>query len=805
MTKFTALIISALPIALKAFTPEVALSVSPTNIVLSEKAEATIRITLPRRLIANPTISANFIPEGTRLSMERRQVQVGDTSAWQYVVKVPIDGDEAGVRLLGPVTAQIPVRTDFFGMVSRTAELKSDVVELTIISPPNETRPDSYCGAIANNFNAAASVDSNVCVSGDPLLFTLELSGATDASMVYAPSVNNAFKNSSFKLDEASLKTETLAASKRFTWRVRAVGAGTVEIPAVTVGWFDLNARSYKTVKTVPIPVQIKAGEQATLGAIDEVGGETDEFPMPDGIDIPFTPRNFTLKHAVSLALRAQTEKDFSIAADRYASFVDLLDTDSAVAKADDGEIYMAVHLKNLAALCVMGGKPREAISAYTKSELITGATTETIRGLKSAYARLKNDPRADLPLQRILFPFWFAFSVKGRILFAVGVLIAFLMLFTLAIRSGRKLAVITVVCGIGYSAFAWPFGGRSPFSSLFEDMPNMRMGFGNEACPIRVEAYFSNTVAMVGAPVKLVVKIDQGTVRIADGSINVEAAFPEMTTHGRLAQVSQDEYFVPITFLESGTNEIRLAVSGTYSGTYTITNGNMISSGRLVNQSFRVEPSSPRIVVNPLPKEGRPLDYSGAVGSNFRITQKLSPASVRPGDLVTAEYRLTFDGYCPSNAIVRIDNLSREFKAYDMKEVSRDAKSVVWRQMIVPRTTEATNSALASFSYYDLRAKRYARTKANPVKLTFVSSDKASTVNTKVSVMDDSSVNSNVTGNDKELVMALHFAPNSNSPIVVTVPNGVEVKETCRWNGWRRVESNRGSGWIRDVKKKEK
>ena len=45
--------------------------------------------------------------------------------------------------------------------------------------------------------------------------------------------------------------------------------------------------------------------------AIDEVGGETDEFPVPDGISLPFTPRNFTLKHAVSLAVRAQTEKDF--------------------------------------------------------------------------------------------------------------------------------------------------------------------------------------------------------------------------------------------------------------------------------------------------------------------------------------------------------------------------------------------------------------------------------------------------------------------------------------------------------------
>jgi hypothetical protein len=154
------------------------------------------------------------------------------------------------------------------------------------------------------------------------------------------------------------------------------------------------------------------------------------------------------------------------------------------------------------------------------------------------------------------------------------------------------------------------------------------------------------------------------------------------------------------------------------------------------------------------------------------------------------------FDGYCPSNAEVRVDNLSREFKAYEMKEVSRNANSVVWRQMIVPRTTEATNSALVSFSYYDLRTKRYARTKAPPVKLIFVSADKASTENTMVPVTDTPS--GGAAGDSGSAAMTLRFAPNANSPVVVVLPPGTETTETCRWNGWRRVESSRGAGWIR-------
>jgi hypothetical protein len=45
---------------------------------------------------------------------------------------------------------------------------------------------------------------------------------------------------------------------------------------------------------------------------------------------------------------------------------------------------------------------------------------------------------------------------------------------------------------------------------------------------------------------------------------------------------------------------------------------------------------------------------------------------------------------------------------------------------------------------------------------------------------------------------VTLRFAPNANSPVVITLPPGTEVRETCRWNGWRRVESVRGAGWLR-------
>ena len=793
------LLLAALPLAAQAFQPHVTLSVSPTNIVVTESAEATIRIYVPRPFPANPSISADFIPQGSRLTMERGQASLNGENVWRYTVKVPVRGEEAGVRTLGPVTVSIPTRTDFFGFVSRTAELRSGTVRLETVAPPEHGRPRSYCGAIASEFSAAASLDTNVCTAGDPLLLTLELTGAAEASMVHAPPVAEAFRDSPFRLDASSLKTETLAASKRFTWRVRAVSAGTVEFPALEVSWFDRGARAYRTVRTEPIPIQVKAGEQAVLGALDEIGGETDEFPMPDGLDLPFEARSFTLKHALSLAFRAEGEKDFLAAAERYAAFMETLREGGEAAAAPDGAAFAATHWANVGALYVMAGRPREALQAYTRSEHLTGATAGTVRGVRAATARLRNDPRAELPLPRILFPFWFRFSLKGRILLAAGVALGLAFLFWLAMRAGRKLAAVAVICGVAASAMAWPFG-RDPFAGFFDDMPAMRMRHGANTCPIKAKAWFNSTITMVGEPVELVVTVEPGTVRIEPGSIKLEAGFPDLAEKGNLRNDSPDVYKVRATFLEPGTNDIPLAVSGVYAGAYCVTNGNEIISGRVMNQPFRIALNPARVVVRPLPANGRPLDFSGAVGARFTLTQRLSPDKVHPGDLVTAEYRLEFDGYCPSNAEVRVDNMSREFKAYDTKEVERGAKFVTWRQILVPRTTEATNSALVSFSFYNLRTKRYERARAMPAHLTFVSAEAASTENTRVMVDEAAEAAGPQTEDGRAASVVLRFAPSEKSPVVATLPPGTETRETCRRNGWRRLDSARGAGWMRSA-----
>ncbi len=797
MRRLASIPLAALPIVATAFTPQVRLSVEPDDVVLTESAEATVSIFTQRRFPHTPSIGADFIPQGERLAMTCERSSLDGTNAWLYTVKVPLKAEKAGTMAIGPVSISVPIRTGMFGFVTQTADYRSGIARLNVVSPPEDGRPKSYCGALSREFGVSASLDANVCTAGDPLLLTLEVTGATDPSMVYPPkSLAAAFRGTPFRIDLASRKADADENSKRFTWRVRALKAGTVEFPSIEVSFFDIASRSYRTAGTAPIPVQVKAGAQVALETADD-GGQ-DGFPMPDGLDIPFEVRNFTLRHALALACRAEDEPEFAAAAERYAAFVDMLDRDGSGAMSYDSG-FKAVHLSNLGSLYVMAGRQREALSAYGRAERISGATAATERGMRAAIARLRDDPRADLPLPRIMFPFWYRLSMTGRILFSGCAFLALAGLFWVALKAGRRLSAIAVAIGIANAANASLFGGRNPFAGFFDDMP-MMPAMREGACPIGAKAGFASREVMVGESVDLVLTLDPGSVKIDPRSVKVQPKISGNCTTGKFLGDAQNVFRLPVTFLEAATNGAELAVSGVYSGTYCITNGNMISSGRVVNQPFRIDVTAASVSVRPLPQEGRPAEFSGAIGRSFRLRQGAAPSMVHPGDLVTVEYRLDFDGYCPSNATVRVDGASESFKAYGVKEESRDPRSVVWRQMLVPRTSEATNTPCASFSYFNLKTRRYERVTAPSVALSYVSSEAASTENTMVAIDTASASAASPSGVDRQAVAsyALRFAPSERSPVVLVLPSDCKVRETSQYNGWRRLESGQGAGWVK-------
>lgn len=542
-------------------------------------------------------------PRRQRFPFTVRRVARDGVKGWEFSFETaPYRAATPGRAGIEPVTVKVPLITgvrlarDRFGRSVnvpqiREITLRTKPLSIVVAEPPQQGRPATYCGAISSNLAVRASLDASVCTAGDPLVLTLEIAGANDLAAVHPPRLaDEVARGGVFRLDEASLKTETLAASRRFSWRVRALKAGTVEFPSFAVSYYDLGARAYVTRRTETIPVQVKAGAQATLGGMDAALEDTDVFPLPDGVDLD--PRGAAceplLPHlAAALALflvppflflairlappvrrrvaaRAESRRRASAygkcrralagrdEARRVAAvrrfFEDRYGVNGATVTASDARRLMAgdfseaeiaavtevlsdldrtnfsakktvvalllaclavfgasaaspdftyrragslashavdaagfrkaaaayvdcrdagaanpVLYANLGACALMGGDARTARAAFGCAERRGGETATTRRGLLAATARLKGDPRADLPLARVFFRPHVQFPLDARLLFAASAWALCWLVALLPAGAARRLLL-----GVCIAAFA--AGALSVSVSLVEE-----------------------------------------------------------------------------------------------------------------------------------------------------------------------------------------------------------------------------------------------------------------------------------------------------------------------------------------------
>ena len=308
------------------------------------------------------------------------------------------------------------------------------------------------------------------------------------------------------------------------------------------------------------------------------------------------------------------------------------------------------------------------------------------------------------------------------------------------------------------------------------------------QPCAIVMELEVENSIGIENLQVGGLPDADDGKVVYGEGFENM--ADGKAPKPGRTVK----RFRLPVRFLASVTQDVSMVVQGM--ATVRRQQGGMSFSS---SSSFGTRLAPFRIEVQPLPEDKRPASFSGAVGTRFEMTQKLEPDHVRPGDLVTATYTLTHDGYCPSNVWPSVEHLAKEFKAYDPKEVSRTGNKVVWTQVLVPQTAAATNSALVSMCYYNPRTRRYEVARARAKPLTFVSREAASTENTAVVVTADAApAAARSDASSGGGTITLRVAPSDSSPVVAVLPPGFPVVERARSNGWRRLESSRAIGWTR-------
>jgi tetratricopeptide (TPR) repeat protein len=135
-----------------------------------------------------------------------------------------------------------------------------------VVPPPEEGRPVSYIGAIGSNLTIEASLDTQTCKVGDPLKLTLSIGGNTRLENISPPPLNlqtNLTQN--FRIYEDTVQSGLKDGKRTYTYTLRPVTAGTLELPPIEAAYFDSAKRKYHTIKSLPIP--IRANESAEIGA----------------------------------------------------------------------------------------------------------------------------------------------------------------------------------------------------------------------------------------------------------------------------------------------------------------------------------------------------------------------------------------------------------------------------------------------------------------------------------------------------------------------------------------------------------
>ena len=146
-----------------------------------------------------------------------------------------------------------------------------------------------------------------------------------------------------------------------------------------------------------------------------------------------------------------------------------------------------------------------------------------------------------------------------------------------------------------------------------------------------------------------------------------------------------------------------------------------------------QVTPNALDITVKPLPQEGRPDSFSGAVGK-FDFDVSAQPLEVSAGDPINVTMRIQGRGNIDTVSSPSTD-LGDAFRVYDAQLVDkqlndrRDRGAKVFEQVIIPRSDEVTEIPPFAFSYFDPEADSYRTIEQGPFPIQVAASAAASDV----------------------------------------------------------------------------
>ncbi|MBM4142694.1 MAG: protein BatD [Lentisphaerae bacterium] len=209
-----------------------------------------------------------FRPRPARFRLEQRVVEKDSGSYVAYSLALRYVPRKEGDYTFGPVTFKGPIvaATDRGAQLVRQGFFAvGPACTVRVVPPPEEGRPPTFIGAVGAGMAAEAALDAQTCNVGDPLKLTLRVSGGVNTENVRPP-VLAAQTNLTrlFRTYDGTVQTASRDGAKEFTYTVRPVTPGTIELPPVALSYYNSERRAYETVLTRPVPLRVN--ETAQVG-----------------------------------------------------------------------------------------------------------------------------------------------------------------------------------------------------------------------------------------------------------------------------------------------------------------------------------------------------------------------------------------------------------------------------------------------------------------------------------------------------------------------------------------------------------
>lgn len=201
-------------------------------------------------------------PRTATFALPREDTTLRGEPAWRYRLTARFTPRAEGDLSFAPAVLRGALATgvrDGNRAIATEVFCTSAPLVVHVAPPPSEGRPDTFCGTVGTSLEAVASLDAQTCRQGDPVRLTLDVSGTFSQRAFRAPALATrpGVKDVFRVYDEVKTEPGPSPGSLRLTYTLRPLRAGTLELPALDLAYYNTASNAYAVARTTPVPLRV--------------------------------------------------------------------------------------------------------------------------------------------------------------------------------------------------------------------------------------------------------------------------------------------------------------------------------------------------------------------------------------------------------------------------------------------------------------------------------------------------------------------------------------------------------------------